>query len=317
MSKNPEFYGITKYKFDSKGFLHVYESVDLKGRNLQEIPFKFGFVDGNFFCKENNLKSLKNSPIRVTKNFNCSNNQLVSLEGSPSYVGKSFFCSNNNLTSLEYSPNFIGQSFYCCYNLLTSLVGCPKNINIDFYCSNNQLISLEGCPDFVGESFNVSKNKITKIDFFPKLKGDGVLGGDVDLSSNLIEDLKGLPADINLHDLNISRNKLISLEGCPQELSGEFNCSFNKLTDLEGMPSVMGGFCCAQNDNLLALPLNKKISIYGGVNLTDTLIFRIPKNFNIEAYIVSTKTKHKSALEFNKDNVDIAIKEKIKKSLYE
>ena len=42
--------------------------------------------------------------------------------------------------------------------------------------------------------------------------------------------------------------KLTSLEGCPKEVSEEFDCSYNKLTSLKGCPKEVGGdFYCNSN----------------------------------------------------------------------
>lgn len=41
---------------------------------------------------------------------------------------------------------------------------------------------------------------------------------------------------------------LTSLEGCPKEVGGEFDCSENQLTSLEGAPEKVGGtFDCSDN----------------------------------------------------------------------
>ena len=49
-------------------------------------------------------------------------------------------------------------------------------------------------------------------------------------------------------DLNISENRLKSLEGCPMEVGGTFDCSSNLLTSLEYAPSKVGGsFYCYVN----------------------------------------------------------------------
>jgi hypothetical protein len=48
---------------------------------------------------------------------------------------------------------------------------------------------------------------------------------------------------------NCSRNKLTSLEGCPDWVGRSFNCSENNLTSLEGCPDYVGtGFYCNYNN---------------------------------------------------------------------
>ena len=69
-----------KYTINDDGSIDVNGSVDLSGRGLSKLPFKFRNVNGS---------------------FRCNNNQLTSLEGAPNSVGGSFYCYNNQLTSLE------------------------------------------------------------------------------------------------------------------------------------------------------------------------------------------------------------------------
>jgi len=49
---------------------------------------------------------------------------------------------------------------------------------------------------------------------------------------------------------NCSRNKLTSLEGCPDYVSGSFLCSSNNLTSLEGAPSYVGGYFSCHDNHL-------------------------------------------------------------------
>ena len=88
--------GIKNYTINSKGEIDVDGSVDLKERDLKELPYKFGTVNGSFtlsYCK--NLISLKNCPDEVRGYFGCSScTQLDSLEGCPNEVGWRFYCRN-------------------------------------------------------------------------------------------------------------------------------------------------------------------------------------------------------------------------------
>jgi len=51
----------------------------------------------------------------------------------------------------------------------------------------------------------------------------------------------------------IHKNKLTTLEGCPQEVGGEFNCSNQELTSLEGSPIKVGGNFNCSNNKLVSL----------------------------------------------------------------
>jgi hypothetical protein len=52
-----------------------------------------------------------------------------------------------------------------------------------------------------------------------------------------------------------SNNKLVSLEGCPREVGGDFYCGYNnKLVNLEGCPMEVGGnFYCSYSNQLVSL----------------------------------------------------------------
>jgi len=83
-------------KNGSKGTLNLQHS------NLTVLPemLKDIKVDGDFYCGNNNLTSLKNSPKTVTGVFGCSSNKLISLEGAPKFVGD-FMCRFNPVKFTE------------------------------------------------------------------------------------------------------------------------------------------------------------------------------------------------------------------------
>ena len=84
---------IGNYTINSQGEIDVDGGVNLDGRDIKELPYKFGRVKGFFNvygCK--NLISLKNCP-HSTFGFSCSScSQLDSLEGCPKNVGGNFYC---------------------------------------------------------------------------------------------------------------------------------------------------------------------------------------------------------------------------------
>jgi hypothetical protein len=137
-----------KHSIHEDGTVDVDGNVDLSGKNLKELPLKFGKVSGNFFCNTNQLTSLEGCPTTVGKDFSCDNNKLTSLKGCPTTVGGYFWCDNNQLTSLEGCPREVGNSFDCNGNQLTSLKGSPLSVGGNFGCSDNpQLVSFEGFPE--------------------------------------------------------------------------------------------------------------------------------------------------------------------------
>jgi len=125
-----------------------------------------GLVDvkRDFYCTGENLTDFKGVRFGVVEgDFNCHNNQLTTLEGAPHEVGGNFDCDNNQLTTLEGAPRKVGDIFGCRGNQLTSLVGAPHEVGSDFYCHNNQLTTLEGAPQRVGRNFRCDNNQLTSL----------------------------------------------------------------------------------------------------------------------------------------------------------
>ena len=235
----PEDFEITNYEFDQNGFLNVFSDVDLSGKNLKELPFKFGKVIGKFNCPYNNLTSLKGAPKEVGGNFWCSSNGLTSLEGAPEKVGGKFNCASNSLTSLEGGPKEVGGVFDCSSNKLTSLKGGPKEVGGDFNCPYNSLTSLEGVPKELRGNFDCSLNKLTSLPFkFVKV------GGFFNCYTNNLTSLEGAPKEVGGSFYCYYNNYLTSLEGAPKEVGGNFDCFSNKTKftkeDIEKVCKVRG-----------------------------------------------------------------------------
>ena len=79
------------------------ESLELSNMNLIELPaiLKNVTVGRNFFCSNNKLTSLINSPSIVVGGFYCGSNRLISLKGAPKTVGDNFFCGLNPVKFTE------------------------------------------------------------------------------------------------------------------------------------------------------------------------------------------------------------------------
>ena len=84
---------IENYTINSKGEIDVNGNGVLRYQKFEELPYKFGTVNGNFDvdnCK--NLISLKNCPNIVRGYFSCEGcTQLDSLEGCPKEIGGDFW----------------------------------------------------------------------------------------------------------------------------------------------------------------------------------------------------------------------------------
>jgi hypothetical protein len=146
--------------------VNVLKNVDISDKELTRIPVKFGRVEGNFYCYNNQLTHLEGGPQSVGGDFDCRNNQLIHLEGCPEIVGGDFYCRNNQLTSLEGAPRSVGRNFYCYNNQLTTLEGSPQSVGGYFYCYNNQLTTFRGIPEYSlneEKSFYCNENPIHEI----------------------------------------------------------------------------------------------------------------------------------------------------------
>jgi hypothetical protein len=98
-----------------------------------------GLVDikGGFLCSDEGLEDFLGIKFgKVSEDFWCFDNQLRTLEGSPRVAGSGFWCSRNQLKTLEGSPRVVGGRFYCYENPLISLEGAPEVIK-DVFCFKN------------------------------------------------------------------------------------------------------------------------------------------------------------------------------------
>ena len=88
--------GIRNYTINDKEEIDVDGDVNLGEKDFEELPYKFGRVNGLFslaWCE--NLISLKNCPYFVGDTFSMENcSQLDSLEGCPKEVKGNFWCGN-------------------------------------------------------------------------------------------------------------------------------------------------------------------------------------------------------------------------------
>jgi hypothetical protein len=149
-----EYFNIKHYTINKDGTVDVNYKVFINNIHLQDIPIQFGVVGDYFGCRNNELTSLKGSPISVYGGFNCQGNKLITLEYSPVSVSGDYDCSDNKLRSLKGCPNKMGGAFICSDNELKTLEDGPKEVNFYYSCSINKLITLEGAPEkFNGEFF--------------------------------------------------------------------------------------------------------------------------------------------------------------------
>ena len=109
--------GINNYTINSQGEIDVNGDVHLIRKNIKELPYKFGTINGYFSltgCK--NLVSLKNCPDCVGDYFGCSGcMKLDSLEGCPKKVDGNFYCMNCKKEFAEEEVRTLCKINECVY----------------------------------------------------------------------------------------------------------------------------------------------------------------------------------------------------------
>jgi hypothetical protein len=91
------------------------------GAGLKDFKgIQFGEVSEDFFCQNNDLTSLKGSPIKVLGKFKCYENRITSLEGGPNEVTGEYDCRPSDyLISLAGAPE-VGGFFTGPANIVIS-----------------------------------------------------------------------------------------------------------------------------------------------------------------------------------------------------
>ena len=161
---------IQNYKINDDLTVDVMGDVNLRGKNLYVLPFRFRDVQGNFDVSENHLFNLINSPRAVGKSFFCSHNNLRDMAFMPQAIGEALDCSHNSIESFDFWLHSISTHFNCSYNQLSSLFNCPSVINGSFDCSHNNLKDLNHAPTIVKEHFICTNNyELKSIEGSPSL----------------------------------------------------------------------------------------------------------------------------------------------------
>ena len=195
---------------DNNLTVDVFGHVDISHKKLKKIPVQFNVIDGNFYCNNNELKTLSGSPKIVNYNFDCSSNQLKSL---------------------KYAPEFIGGDFLCCYNGIKNFKELNMNDEVygNFEASNNLIKKIHNIPKKINKTCNLSNNLIKKIQF------NNQEIENLDLSENFLTDL-----DIrllNINSLNVSINQIKEIKSIPNKIN-YLDVSHNNLFDLNCLEKI-------------------------------------------------------------------------------
>jgi len=152
----------------------------------------------------------------------------------------------------------------------------------NFEIDGGRLVSLKGTPDKVGGDFEIINNYIESLRFLPN-----EIKGGLYLYNNKLKSLYGLQ-DSNIGTyINVSKNDLTTLEGCPAFINGSFKCKNNNLTSLEGGPIEIKGSIDFSNNKLTTLNgAPKKVSgdvkmeNIGSVPETEVLFYKEIKSYD-------------------------------------
>lgn len=100
-------YGIENYTINNDGSIDIGGHVNLRSRDLEELPLKFNVINGDLIVSFNRLTSLKNFPRKVYGKIYCSHNYIENLINSPCEISSIFDLYNNPLKSLKgYNLDF-------------------------------------------------------------------------------------------------------------------------------------------------------------------------------------------------------------------
>lgn len=187
-------------------------------------------LNGNFTLKADiNIRSFYNMPIPTVRT---SLKDLIDL--SDICLDGNLAIRWPNMLDLSGSPKMVLGNFECTYSNLRSLFGSPQSIGGYFKISENKLKTLENGPLSVGGNFYASDNLLTDLSFFPTMKNVK----SIRLSNNKLISLQGLPEEVD--HLYLSHNNLPNLIGAPKTVNGSLYLIENPFSSLEGMPSNVG-----------------------------------------------------------------------------
>lgn len=224
------------WRRDETGALHVDDDLDLSPLKLRCLPdLSAVHVHGRLICAGTPLASLQGMPQRIDGDIYLAGNALTDLKGAPAEVRGNLNVQGNRLVTLEGGPARVGGAFDCGRNRLVDLAGAPQ-VGGDFICDDNGLRSLRGAPERVPGRFACQNNRLTSLQHGPAAVRHYIAYG------NALTDLKGMGSVAIAVD--VSQNALVSLEGAPPSIRGQFHCTKNPLRSLQYAPQDFHSLVC-------------------------------------------------------------------------
>lgn len=190
----------------------------------EKLPVQFNKVEGNFYCQDSGLTTLKGCP-KYTKSFSCAGSTLKSLIGGPEEVQDSYNITESSIESLEGFPKKVRGNIVLRDNKkLTSLKGCVEIAHNEFNVNDcEKLQSFEFGPKKIKATLHASYCKIQSFKHFPS-----EINGSCYLRGNEIEDMEGVPSIIN-GALNLIGNPIKSITGIEKQIKEVKSISFNDI----------------------------------------------------------------------------------------
>lgn len=232
-------------------------TVNLSDYLLKEIPSILNdvVIKGTLDISDNRIRNLNNFPLECDS-VDLSDNPLTSLVGIKQKRMGILILNRTKIQNLEGCPELVSQLIIKNSPSFNSLKGTLKNITGDFgyiTIAGTSLQTLEHCPKTNGD-----------VNFY--------------LPYNKLVSLVGMPS--RCHHLNITENNLTTLIGCPQYITGDFNCKYNNLINFDGFPRMIEGDVFMTVSRMFGNPLmiqhgyferelRQRCKIYGRIELLD------------------------------------------------
>lgn len=217
---------------------NFYTGKALKGNSIEGMPEKVGksFWIG---LGPSKIKNLEGGPKEVGGDYVIRGDfaNLENLKGSPEKIIKDFRIDRPlTVKSLEGGPKEVGGNFSIPSAAYEDLKGSPRKVGGDFSVGSPNLISLEGSPDEVG-TYAISEPS----EKLSSLKGITQKVNSISISWTGISNLIGCPEAIPGSFRLSSNDNLVSLEGGPKKVGGNYGVYWCPLNSIEGIPDVIGG----------------------------------------------------------------------------
>ncbi len=207
-------------------------------------------IGGNFTAVSCNLTSLIGGPKNVGGNYNVENNQIKSLLGAPESVGKIFNLDNNKLEHIELEDLQLRKNVSAKKNPLKDYTG----FTVEQFVKNNRVVYKETPNGIIFEGALIF-NTDYYFDNFEELpfkildcKSDFIVDKR---KEHPLKNLKGCP-DRVAGKFSVSSCNIESIIGAPKHV-GKLNLIYNKIKSLEGFPETVSGKALLNGNPLISL----------------------------------------------------------------